>query len=144
MKSGVVWHTQGSGKTALSYYLTYILNDFYSKQNKVAKFYFIVDRLDLLEQATQEFEARGLVVSTANSRAELMAQFRSNQAQQGVSGQAEITVVNIQRFAEDKEKYVLTTMQPTFSVSLFLTRHIVGINPVAVSLLICLMRTLMQ
>lgn len=104
IKSGVVWHTQGSGKTALSYYLTYILNDFYSKKNKVAKFYFIVDRLDLLEQATQEFEARGLVVSTANSRAELMAQFRSNQAQQGVSGQAEITVVNIQRFAEDKEK----------------------------------------
>ena len=104
VKSGVVWHTQGSGKTALSYYLVYILNDFYSKQNKVAKFYFIVARLDLLEQATQEFEARGLVVSTANSRAELMAQFRSNQAQQGVSGQAEITVVNIQRFAEDKEK----------------------------------------
>lgn len=104
VKSGVVWHTQGSGKTALSYYLTFILNDFYSKQNKVAKFYFIVDRLDLLEQATQELEARGLVVSTANSRAELMAQFRSNQAQQGVSGQAEITVVNIQRFAEDKEK----------------------------------------
>lgn len=104
IKSGVVWHTQGSGKTALSYYLTYILNDFYSKQNKVAKFYFIVDRLDLLEQATQEFEARGLVVSTANTRAELMEQFRQNQAQQGSSGQAEITVVNIQRFAEDKEK----------------------------------------
>lgn len=104
VKSGVVWHTQGSGKTALSYYLTYILNNFYSKQNKVAKFYFIVDRLDLLEQATQEFEARGLVVSTANTRAELMEQFRSNQAQQGTSGQAEITVVNIQRFAEDKKK----------------------------------------
>ncbi len=104
VKSGVVWHTQGSGKTALSYYLAYILNDFYADQKKVAKFYFIVDRLDLLEQATQEFEARGLVVSTANSRAELMEQFRNNQAQQGVSGQAEITVVNIQRFAEDKEK----------------------------------------
>lgn len=104
IKSGVVWHTQGSGKTALSYYLTYILNDFYSKQNKVAKFYFIVDRLDLLEQATQEFEARGLIVGTANTRTELMEQFRNNQAQQGASGQAEITVVNIQRFAEDKEK----------------------------------------
>ncbi len=104
VKSGVVWHTQGSGKTALSYHLTYMLNDFFAKQNKVAKFYFIVDRLDLLEQATQEFEARGLVVSTANTRAELMEQFRSNQAQQGASGQAEITVVNIQRFAEDNEK----------------------------------------
>ena len=102
--SGVVWHTQGSGKTALSYHLTYMLNDYFAKQNKVAKFYFIVDRLDLLEQATQEFEARGLVVSTANTRSELMEQFRNNQAQQGTSGQTEITVVNIQRFAEDKEK----------------------------------------
>lgn len=104
VNSGVVWHTQGSGKTALSYYLTHILNDFYARQNKVAKFYFIVDRLDLLEQATQEFEARGLKVNTANSRAELMEQFRTNQAQHGASGQTEITVVNIQRFAEDKEK----------------------------------------
>lgn len=104
VKSGVVWHTQGSGKTALSYHLTYILNDYFAKQNKVAKFYFIVDRLDLLEQATQEFEARGLVVSTANTRAELMEQFRNNQAQEGTSGKAEIAVVNIHRFAEDKEK----------------------------------------
>lgn len=105
--SGVVWHTQGSGKTALSYYLTYVLSDYYAKRNMVAKFYFIVDRIDLLEQATQEFEARGLVVSTANTRAELMAQFRNNQAQEGASGQPEITVVNIQRFAEDKEKVSL-------------------------------------
>ena len=102
--SGVVWHTQGSGKTALSYYLTYVLSDYYAKHSMVAKFYFIVDRIDLLEQATQEFEARGLVVSTANTRAELMAQFRNNYAQEGLSGQPEITVVNIQRFAEDKEK----------------------------------------
>ena len=109
VKSGIVWHTQGSGKTALSFYLSYILTDFYAKQNKVPKFYFIVDRLDLLEQATQEFEARGLVVSTANSRKELMEQFRDNQAQNNLSGQAEITVVNIQRFAEDKEKVNLNT-----------------------------------
>ena len=102
--SGVVWHTQGSGKTALSYYLTYVLSDYYAKHSMVAKFYFIVDRIDLLEQATQEFEARGLVVATANTRAELMAQFRNNHAQEGLSGQPEITVVNIQRFAEDKEK----------------------------------------
>ena len=105
--SGVVWHTQGSGKTALSYHLTYVLSDYYAKRNMVAKFYFIVDRIDLLEQATQEFEARGLVVSTANTRAELMAQFRNNHAQEGISGQPEITVVNIQRFAEDKEKVSL-------------------------------------
>lgn len=102
VNSGVIWHTQGSGKTALSYYLTYVLSDYFSKQNKVAKFYFIVDRLDLLKQASEEFEARGLVVKTASSRAELMEQFRNNQAQEGNTGKPEITVVNIQRFAEDK------------------------------------------
>ena len=112
--SGVVWHTQGSGKTALSYYLVNILSDFYSAKNKVAKFYFIVDRLDLLEQATQEFESRGLVVKTANSRTELMEQFRTNQAQEGSSGQQEITVVNIQRFAEDKQKVDL----PSYATNL--------------------------
>jgi len=75
--SGVIWHTQGSGKTALSYHLTFILSDFYASRNQVAKFYFIVDRLDLLEQASQEFEARGLEVKTANTRSELMEQFRT-------------------------------------------------------------------
>ena len=116
--SGVVWHTQGSGKTALSYHLAHVLSDFFAKQNRVAKFYFIVDRLDLLEQATQEFEARGLVVRTANSRQELMEQFRNNQALEGTSGDKEITVVNIQRFAEDKHKVDLpayaTNLQRVF------------------------------
>ena len=114
VKSGVVWHTQGSGKTALSYYLSYYLSDYFARNNKVAKFYFIVDRLDLLEQASQEFEARGLVVKTANSRSELMEQFRNNQAQEGNSGQQEITVVNIQRFAEDKERVTL----PSYATNL--------------------------
>ncbi len=109
VRSGLVWHTQGSGKTALAFHLTYILSDYFAKQNKVARFYFIVDRLDLLEQATQEFEARGLVVSTANTRKELMEQFRTNQAQQGTSGKAEITVVNIQRFEKDNKKVKLSS-----------------------------------
>jgi len=104
IRSGVIWHTQGSGKTALSFYLTYILTDFFSQQNKVTKFYFIVDRIDLMEQATQEFEARGLKVTTAQTRKELMAQFRTAQSQEGSTGQSEICVVNIQRFEEDKEK----------------------------------------
>lgn len=106
--SGLIWHTQGSGKTALSYHLTQVLTDHYARQHQVAKFYFIVDRLDLLEQATQEFEARGLVVNTANSKEELMEQFRSNQALLGEAGRAEITVVNIQRFAQDPERVNLT------------------------------------
>ena len=104
VKSGVVWHTQGSGKTALSFHLSKVLKDYYASQNKVAKFYFIVDRLDLLEQATEELGNRGLKVTTANSRSELMDQFRKNQALQGNSGVDEITVVNIQKFEDDTEK----------------------------------------
>lgn len=107
VKSGIVWHTQGSGKTALSYYLVNVLTDYYASINTVAKFYFIVDRLDLLTQATQEFEARGLSVQTANSREELMAQFRQNQSLEGNTGQREITVVNIQKFEQETEKVTL-------------------------------------
>ena len=120
IKSGVIWHTQGSGKTALSYHLTRVLTDYYAKKNIVSKFYFIVDRLDLLEQASLEFEARGLEVKTASSRKELMAQFRTNQSQDGKSGRPEITVVNIQRFSEDKEKVVIndydTNLQRIFII----------------------------
>ena len=118
VKSGVVWHTQGSGKTALSFHLSKVLKDFYASQNKVAKFYFIVDRLDLLEQATEELGNRGLKVTTANSRSELMEQFRKNQALQGNSGADEITVVNIQKFEDDTEKVDLpnyaTNLQRVF------------------------------
>ena len=118
VKSGVVWHTQGSGKTALSFHLSKVLKDYYASQNKVAKFYFIVDRLDLLEQATEELGNRGLKVTTANSRSELMEQFRKNQALQGNTGADEITVVNIQKFEDDTEKVDLpnyaTNLQRVF------------------------------
>ncbi len=127
--SGVVWHTQGSGKTALSYHLTYVLSDYFAQNNKVAKFYFIVDRLDLLEQATQEFEARGLVVKTANSRQELMEQFRNNQALEGSSGNQEITVVNIQRFAEDKHKVDLPAYATNLQRVFILDEAHRGYNP---------------
>lgn len=114
VKSGIIWHTQGSGKTALSYYLVKILSDFYAKRQTVAQFYFIVDRLDLLEQASQEFAARGLTVTTANTRAELMAQFRDPSSLRTSGGSSEITVVNIQRFEEDKSKVDL----PSYSTNL--------------------------
>ncbi len=104
VKSGLIWHTQGSGKTALSYYLSKILTDYFAKKDTVAQFFFIVDRIDLLDQATIEFEARGLKVSTANSKDELLGILRKNQIAQSNTGQMEITVVNIQKFSEDKSK----------------------------------------
>ena len=103
-ESGIIWHTQGSGKTALSFYLSYVLKDYFSQLNVVPKYYFIVDRLDLMKQAKEEFEARGLLVRTANTRSELMDQFRTAQSLEGSTGEPEITVVNIQRFAEDHER----------------------------------------
>lgn len=119
-KAGIIWHTQGSGKTALSYHLSYVLTDYFSSVNKVAKYYFIVDRLDLMKQAKEEFEARGLVVKTADSRSELMEQFKTNQSQEGTTGEPEITVVNIQRFAENQDKVVLpayaTNLQRVFII----------------------------
>ena len=77
IKSGIIWHTQGSGKTALAYYSVRSLTDFFARKNIVAKFYFIVDRIDLMEQATDEFAARGLIVHNAKSREELMADIAS-------------------------------------------------------------------
>lgn len=104
VKSGIIWHTQGSGKTALAFYNVRNLTDYYAKKNTAVKFYFIVDRLDLMEQASNEFAMRGLYVRTANSREELMADFRSTTVIRNANGKPEIMVVNIQKFEEDHRK----------------------------------------
>ena len=106
IKKGVIWHTQGSGKTALSYYLVNILTDYYAKKNIVPKFYFIVDRIDLKKQAAKEFEMRGLSVQSAETREELMKQFDEQNSLSGNSGKKEITVINIQRFDERKKEKI--------------------------------------
>lgn len=113
-KSGIIWHTQGSGKTALSYYNIKRLTDYYASKNVVAKFYFIVDRLDLLTQAQIEFENRGLTVNTVNSKDELMKQFGNTNSIENRSGKIEVTVVNIQKFKEDNTKVNL----PSYAINL--------------------------
>jgi len=103
IRKGIIWHTQGSGKTALTYYNVKFLTDYYQKQNVIPKFYFIVDRLDLLVQAKREFTSRGLTVHIVNSRNEFVADIRSRAALHNERGNAEITVVNIQKFSEDAQ-----------------------------------------
>lgn len=98
---GIVWHTQGSGKTALAYYNVKYLTDYFQKKNIIPKFYFIVDRLDLAIQASAEFSNRGLSVNQVNSRQEFISEMKKVSASAGNTGQAEITVVNIQKFSED-------------------------------------------
>nr|WP_321453527.1 type I restriction endonuclease [uncultured Carboxylicivirga sp.] len=107
VKKGIIWHTQGSGKTALAYYNVRYLTDYFQKKKTIPKFYFIVDRLDLLIQAKREFTARGLVVHIVNSKSDFVADIRTTTAIHNHTGKPEITVVNIQKFSEDAN--VVTT-----------------------------------
>lgn len=107
VKKGIIWHTQGSGKTALTYYNVRFLTDYFQKQQVVPKFYFIVDRLDLLQQSQREFTARGLTVHTINSRDAFAKDIKATQVIHNHSGKPEITVVNIQKFQDDPD--VLST-----------------------------------
>ena len=101
IKKGIIWHTQGSGKTALTYYNVKYLSNYFQKKNEIAKFYFIVDRLDLLIQAGREFKARGLKVHNIESREAFAKDIKQTSAIHNSSGEAEITVVNIQKFKDD-------------------------------------------
>lgn len=103
VKKGIIWHTQGSGKTALAFYNVRFLTDYFQKQQVIPKFYFIVDRLDLLQQAQREFTARGLTVYTVNSRENFARDIKATQAIHNHSGKPEITVVNIQKFQDDPD-----------------------------------------
>ena len=103
IKKGIIWHTQGSGKTALTYFNVKHLTDYYQKKNIIPKFYFIVDRIDLLNQAAKEFNARGLVVHKVNSREAFTRDIKSTKVIHNSSGKAEITVVNIQKFKDDPD-----------------------------------------
>ena len=72
IKKGIIWHTQGSGKTALAYFNVAYLTNYYREQNIVPKFYFVVDRIDLMTQAQGEFENRGLRVNIVNSKSDFV------------------------------------------------------------------------
>lgn len=102
-KKGIIWHTQGSGKTALSFYSVHFLTDYFQKKKIIPKFYFIVDRIDLMIQASREFTSRGLVVHTVNSKNELLKDFKKTTAIHNLQGQREITVVNIQKFKDETD-----------------------------------------
>ncbi len=101
---GIIWHTQGSGKTALTYHLTKLIRDFFSPLNKKTKFYFIVDRLDLLEQAKNEFLKRGLCVHEAENKEDLSQKLKNASVFEGPQGNDEIIVVNIQKFKSPNEE----------------------------------------
>lgn len=101
VRKGVIWHTQGSGKTALAYSNVQFLTDYFSKEEgKIAKFYFIVDRLDLAEQAKNEFEARGLKVKLIKDKEAFITDI-TNPGESNTSGKVTMTVINIQKFSKE-------------------------------------------
>ena len=98
-KGGIIWHTQGSGKTALAAYSNRIIRDYYAKKNIVARFFFVVDRIDLLEQASDEFENRGFSVINCNSKSEFRAELNKSLSTKNLKDAiGEYCVVNIQKF----------------------------------------------
>ncbi len=103
VRKGIIWHTQGSGKTALAYYNTRFLTDYFQRKGIIPKFYFIVDRIDLLIQAQREFTCRGLTVHTIDSREAFALDIKATLAVHNHTGKAEITVVNIQKFEDDPD-----------------------------------------
>lgn len=100
---GIIWHTQGSGKTALSFYNVKHLTDYYSSKGIVPQFFFIVDRLDLMIQAQREFAYRGLKVNSVQTKDDFAKIISSGLTTHNREGKPEITVVNIQKFSNDSK-----------------------------------------
>lgn len=96
-KRGIIWHTQGSGKTELSAYTNKILREYYAKKDIQTRFFFVVDRLDLLRQDNDEFSSRYFKATNCTDKQDFSKQL-------GVSipkiddAEGEFVVVNIQKF----------------------------------------------
>lgn len=101
-KSGIIFHTQGSGKTELAAFSARILRDYYAEKNITARFYYVVDRLDLLTQVSGEMKKFGLSVKNVSNRKEFETELnRPLSTSTSMDSDGEITVVNIHKF-DDK------------------------------------------
>ena len=99
-KRGIVWHTQGSGKTELSTYANRILGDYYAKRGIVPRFFFIVDRLDLLRQDNGEFSARYFKTTNCSNREAFSKELQKPIDPKVIlkESEGEFVIVNIQKF----------------------------------------------
>ncbi|WP_373264853.1 type I restriction endonuclease [Hungatella hathewayi] len=103
----VLWHTQGSGKTAFAYFASNVLRDYFSKKHIVTKFYFIVDRLDLLTQSSIEFADRGMTIAKIESKTDFANNIASPaitdiSSQRGTYKET-MNVTNIQKFSDESK-----------------------------------------
>jgi type I restriction enzyme, R subunit len=100
-KRGIIWHTQGSGKTALAAFSNHVLKDYYVKKGINLKMFFIVDRLDLLIQASDEFANRYFNVINCSSKREFTNELTAPLSKTVAGTIGSICVVNIQKFIDD-------------------------------------------
>ena len=104
-KRGIIWHTQGSGKTELAAYCNRIIKNYYAKKDTITRFFFVVDRLELLRQDNGEFSNRYFSVVNATSREDFGRELNKvlpKKTDEDTIG--EFVVVNIQKFEEAMPK----------------------------------------
>lgn len=101
-KRGIIFHTQGSGKTELSLYSIRILRDWYAKQGLIARFYYIVDRLSLLTQVSLEASTRNITTINVSTKVDFDKELAKPlpQSNPDKPDWGEIVVVNIQKFMD--------------------------------------------
>lgn len=99
-KNGIIWHTQGSGKTALSAFSNRVIRDYFSAKKINTRFFFIVDRLDLMMQATTEFTNRGFNVINVDSKVAFAKELKKplDETNDGIGT---ICVVNVHKLMEE-------------------------------------------
>lgn len=102
-KGGIIWHTQGSGKTALSAFSNKVLREYYAKQGITARFFFIVDRLDLMRQATQEFKNRHFNVINCSNKAELTKELNTPLPMTSEDCIGDVVVVNTHKIVDNSK-----------------------------------------
>lgn len=106
-KNGIIWHTQGSGKTALSAFANKPIVDYFAKKNVNARFFFIVDRLDLMRQAITEFNNRGFKVTEVSNKIEFAKELKKSIDEETEDCVGTICVVNIQKLMEESKMPVV-------------------------------------
>lgn len=106
-KRGIIWHCQGSGKTELAVYLNRIIHAYYAKKNIITRFFFVVDRLELLRQDNGEFSNRYFQVTNADNKKDFSRELNKTLPKTSLSGKVgEFVVINIQKFEEKIPKAV--------------------------------------
>lgn len=101
VKSGIIWHTQGSGKTELAVYVNRIVRDYYASMGVNARFFYVVDRLELLNQTKTAFEIRGVEAVSVDNKADFITELnRTLDKKKNQSAFGSCCVVNIQKFSD--------------------------------------------